>query len=159
MKRIGCIPARRDPACTTLLLSQQAARLQPQSQGAAIRNIRQLTTGGENAEAYFSPDGKKIIFQSTREPYKCDQIFTMNADGMHTGLKLVSTGKGPHDMRLLHAGRQPHRLRLDASGIAGLPAQPGPRCGLRLAAIQNLRHFFGQARRHGHEATDHRERL
>jgi Tol biopolymer transport system component len=32
-----------------------------------LRNIRQLTFGGENAEAYFSGDGKKLIFQSTPE--------------------------------------------------------------------------------------------
>jgi TolB protein len=57
-----------------------------------LRNVKQLTFGGENAEAYFSFDGKKIVFQSTREPYKCDQIFTMNADG--SDVKLVSTGKG-----------------------------------------------------------------
>lgn len=57
-----------------------------------LRNIRQLTFGGENAEAYFSFDGKRIIFQSTREPFKCDQIFTMNVDGSNT--KLMSTGKG-----------------------------------------------------------------
>src|SRR5437899_104208 len=57
-----------------------------------LRNVRQLTFGGSNAEAYFSLDGKKIIFQSTRDPYKCDQIFTMNTDG--SNVKLVSTGKG-----------------------------------------------------------------
>jgi Tol biopolymer transport system component len=57
-----------------------------------LRNIRQLTFGGENAEAYFSADGKKLIFQSTREGVPCDQIFTMNIDG--SGLKMVSNGKG-----------------------------------------------------------------
>src|SRR2546425_8774210 len=57
-----------------------------------LRNIRQLTFDGDNAEAYFSLDGQKIIFQSTRDPYKCDQIFTMNRDG--SNVKLVSTGKG-----------------------------------------------------------------
>jgi Tol biopolymer transport system component len=54
--------------------------------------VRQLTAGGQNAEGYFSADGRKIIFQSTRPPYDCDQIFTMNADG--SDVKLVSTGKG-----------------------------------------------------------------
>src|SRR5205807_632194 len=47
-------------------------------------NIRQLTSGGENAEAYFSPDGKQLIFQSNKggtSPDACDQMFTMNADG------------------------------------------------------------------------------
>ncbi|MBI3586213.1 MAG: hypothetical protein HY088_03680, partial [Ignavibacteriales bacterium] len=46
-----------------------------------LRNIRQLTFGGTNAEAYFSFDEKKLIFQSTRSSYRCDQIFTMNLDG------------------------------------------------------------------------------
>jgi len=53
---------------------------------------RQLTHGGQNAEAYWSPDGKRLIFQTTRPPYECDQIFLMNADG--SDQHLVSTGKG-----------------------------------------------------------------
>jgi TolB protein len=57
-----------------------------------LRNVKQLTFGGQNAEAYFSYDGKRLIFMSTRSPYECDQIFTMNVDG--TDQKLVSTGKG-----------------------------------------------------------------
>jgi len=56
-----------------------------------LRNIKQLTNGGENAEAYFAFDGKKLIFQSTAGQ-SCDQIFTMNADGSER--RLVSTGKG-----------------------------------------------------------------
>src|SRR5215831_18415159 len=66
--------------------------LKPNAKETHLKNIRQLTHGGTNAEAYFSADGKQLIFQSTREPYKCDQIFSMNSDG--TNLKLVSTGKG-----------------------------------------------------------------
>jgi Tol biopolymer transport system component len=54
--------------------------------------VRQVTFGGENAEAYFSFDGAQVIFQSTRDPHKCDQIFTMNADG--SNVKLFSTGQG-----------------------------------------------------------------
>src|SRR5215831_15416219 len=57
-----------------------------------LRNIRQLTFGGENAEAYFSPDGTRLIFQSTREGYGCDQIYTMTIDG--TDVHRVSTGSG-----------------------------------------------------------------
>ncbi len=57
-----------------------------------LDNIFQLTHGGQNAEAYWSPDGKRLIFQSTRPGYECDQIFIMNADG--SDQKLVSTGNG-----------------------------------------------------------------
>jgi len=57
-----------------------------------LRNWKQLTNGGQNAEAYWSPDGKRLVFQSTRDSYACDQIFVMNADGSNQ--KLVSTGKG-----------------------------------------------------------------
>ena len=57
-----------------------------------LRNVRQLTFGGQNAEAYFSADGKKLIYQSTADGLKCDQIFTMNVDG--SDKKMVSTGKG-----------------------------------------------------------------
>lgn len=57
-----------------------------------IRNLRQLTHGGQNAEAYWAPDGKRLVFQSTRGDLKCDQIFTMNADG--SDQRMVSTGKG-----------------------------------------------------------------
>src|SRR5271166_4533480 len=59
---------------------------------AELANIRQLTNGGENAEAYWAPDGKRLIFQSTRGSLKCDQIFVMNADGSNQ--HMVSTGKG-----------------------------------------------------------------
>lgn len=57
-----------------------------------LQNLRMLTDEGENAEAYFSFDEKKLIYQSTHGPYKCDQIFTMNLDG--SARRLVSTGYG-----------------------------------------------------------------
>lgn len=66
-----------------------------------IRNIRQLTFGGNNAEAYWSFDNKQLVFQSDWDkinPQGCDQIFIMNADGSDlTGgnkYQLASTGKG-----------------------------------------------------------------
>ena len=54
--------------------------------------IKQLTFGGINAEAYYSFDEKRIIFMSTRDTLKCDQIFTMDSDGKN--VRMVSTGKG-----------------------------------------------------------------
>ncbi|MEE9289271.1 MAG: hypothetical protein V3U69_06775 [Bacteroidota bacterium] len=54
--------------------------------------VTQLTFGGENAEAYFSFDESRLIFQSTRDSFHCDQIFTMNLDG--SDVRLLSTGEG-----------------------------------------------------------------
>jgi Tol biopolymer transport system component len=68
-----------------------AARAQ-EVQGSPLRNIRQTTFGGQNAEAYFSADGKKLIFQSTRSPHACDQIYSMNVDG--SDVKRLSNGTG-----------------------------------------------------------------
>lgn len=57
-----------------------------------LANLRQITFGGQNAEAYFDRTGTRLIFQSTRPPFGCDQIFTMGVDG--SDVRLVSTGKG-----------------------------------------------------------------
>lgn len=58
-----------------------------------LSGLVQLTHGGENAEAYWSPDGRELTFQSTRPPYACDQILRMQGDGSGAPA-LVSTGKG-----------------------------------------------------------------
>ena len=57
-----------------------------------LRNVRQLTSEGENAEAYWSGDGRRLIFQSKPEGRACDQIYTMRADG--SDRRMVSTGGG-----------------------------------------------------------------
>lgn len=69
-----------------------ARAVEPHDGESRLRNIRQLTFEGENAEAYFSGDGRQLIFQSKRKPYACDQIYTMKTDG--TGLRRVSSGDG-----------------------------------------------------------------
>jgi len=64
-----------------------------------LKNIQQLTFGGDNAEAYFSYDGKYLIFQKTyaKEGIPCDQIYIgkiPTKPGERFIPKLVSTGKG-----------------------------------------------------------------
>jgi Tol biopolymer transport system component len=64
----------------------------PDSGETHLANVRQLTFGGQNAEAYWSADGRRIIWQATADSGGCDQQYIMNADG--TGRRLVSTGRG-----------------------------------------------------------------
>ena len=71
-------------------VTQNAALLDPREKH--LKNIQQLTNEGENAEAYFSPDGKKLIFQRTTKRDGCDQIFSMNLDG--SDMKMLSNGEG-----------------------------------------------------------------
>jgi Tol biopolymer transport system component len=62
-----------------------------------LRNVRQLTFGGQNAEAYFSADDQQLIFQHQGGDVACDQIYTIpvtTPDGKPAQPKLVSTGKG-----------------------------------------------------------------
>lgn len=55
-------------------------------------NVRQLTFGGDNAEAYFAFDGSKLIFQHRGTTEECDQIYTLDIATGDTAL--VSTGDG-----------------------------------------------------------------
>src|SRR5438105_4317497 len=87
---IAAVAALPAAVSTTTARVQSAAPPAPVE--SHLRNIRQLTFGGENAEAYFSPDGTRLIFQSTRDGYPCDQIFSMKIDG--SDLRRVSTGTG-----------------------------------------------------------------
>ncbi len=87
--------------CSALIATAATLRAQadyrpltiaPERGEAHLQNIRQLTNGGENAEAYFSHDGRRLIFQSTRDGRTCDQQYVMNTDGSH--VRRVSNGVG-----------------------------------------------------------------
>lgn len=81
--------------------SKSVLQDQPNSQKVAadpaekhLTNLVQLTFGGQNAEAYWSKDGKRITYQARLpgDVYPDEQIFSMNADG--SDKRLESTGKG-----------------------------------------------------------------
>ena len=64
-----------------------------------LKNIKQLTFGGDNAEAYWSFDNTKLVFQSNNKAWglNCDQIFTMNASKPLDSSEIpqrISTGFG-----------------------------------------------------------------
>lgn len=89
-----------------------------------LKNVKQLSFGGENAEAYWSNDNTMLTFQHTNKPkgIMCDQIFVMNV--ADTTTHLVSTGKGrttcsfflPGDTTVLYASTH---LKIDSC-----PAEP-----------------------------------
>ncbi len=98
------------------------SNIEPVSDERHLANVKQLTFGGQNAEAYFSADGARLIFQSTRPPHACDQIFTMDIDGKN--VRLLSSGQGrttcgfffPDGKRFIYASTE-----LDG---AACPAEP-----------------------------------
>jgi len=86
-----------------------AVEREPLAEETHFASLRQLTFGGENAEAYLSFAEDQLIFQSTRDGLGCDQIFTMSIDG--SNVQMVSSGKGrttcsyflPGDQKILYA--------------------------------------------------------
>jgi len=90
---------RTAPLATLLLAACTHGPAAPSSAGGLelpgerhLKNVRQLTHGGENAEAYWSFDGSLLVFQSTRDGRDCDQQYLMRPDG--SAVRLVSTGRG-----------------------------------------------------------------
>lgn len=82
-----------------VILTNLLAFLVLKGQERYIKNLQQLTFGGDNAEAYFSPDGTKLTLQVTNAELNahCDQIFWLNLQNITRSpkdLKLISTGKG-----------------------------------------------------------------
>jgi Tol biopolymer transport system component len=77
----------------------------------SLRNVRQLTFGGENAEAYWSFDGRELILQRRTDDNGCDRIFRMPLAEKTGQLLPVSSGKGattcsyflPGDQEVLYA--------------------------------------------------------
>src|SRR5262245_31057659 len=84
----------------------------PESAEVRLRNLQQLTFGGQNAEAYFSRSGTQLILQRQESDSGCDQQYIMNVDG--TGLHRVSSGQGrttcgyfyADDHRILYASTE-----------------------------------------------------
>lgn len=88
-----------------------------------LEDVRQLTFGGENAEAYFSADGAWLVFQSTPERGRgCDQIYIMRTDG--TGRRRVSNGTGRTTCGYFFPGGD--RLLFSSTHVAAESCPPPP---------------------------------
>ena len=95
---VGCTPSSSEMSEVVYEPSTDSLRFAGETH---FRNIRQLTFGGNNAEAYWSFDDKQLVFQTDWakvNPQGCDQIFVMNASGEplanNSQFGLASTGKG-----------------------------------------------------------------
>lgn len=99
----------------------------PESAERHLANIRQLTNGGENAEAYFSDDGRRLIFQSTRDGRTCDQEYVVNIDG--SGLHRVSNGTGKSTCGFFYANDQRVLFGSSHAMQQSCPVKPDPSKG------------------------------
>lgn len=102
------------------------------AQESHLANLRQLTFGGDNAEAYFSPDGTKLIMQVTNPEIgaECDQIYLLDLhDDKFTkeDLKLVSTGKGRTTCSFFMPDGKHFIYASTHEGNAACPPKPAPR--------------------------------
>lgn len=90
--RLGLTALHQEPANGTRLNQPDNRPVAGDSREVHLSNLRQLTFGGQNAEAYWNLDGTKITYQTKQPQFPDEQIFTMNADGSNK--TLISTGKG-----------------------------------------------------------------
>ena len=87
-----------------------------------LANIKMLTEEGQNAEAYFSFDENKLIFQRAAGDIECDQIFIMNLDG--SDKKMVSTGNGKATCSYFLSGDQ--KIIYSSTHLAGVDCPAAP---------------------------------
>jgi len=74
------------------LLTVAQAAVSAESGEVRLANVRQLTFGGQNAEAYFSASGRLLVLQREGPDEQCDQMYVMRIDD--GGLRRVSSGRG-----------------------------------------------------------------
>ena len=92
-----------------------------------LANVRQLTFGGDNAEAYFSPDNSMLVFQATNKEWKaeCDQIFYSRVDSFVP--KRISNNMGRTTCSYFLPGNQSLVYASTYSGGINCPPKPEPR--------------------------------
>jgi Peptidase family M28/PDZ domain/PA domain/WD40-like Beta Propeller Repeat len=88
----SCCPSEPAKTTTTATATPAAPKNMAMPDERHFGDLKQITFGADNAEAYWSFAGDRLIFQTNRAPYKCDQIEEMPANGGPA--TLVSTGKG-----------------------------------------------------------------
>jgi TolB protein len=119
---LSCSRTQAPAVVTPVPTAHEARTVEPEQGEIHFGPLRMLTDGGENAEAYFSFDSSKLIFQSTHPPYSCDQIFVMNTDG--NDMHLVSTGRGRTTCAYFYPGDS--QILYSSTHLAGPDCPPPP---------------------------------
>jgi len=126
----GCHSASNSsptPASSAASGGVSAASVSAEPGESHLSNIRRLTNGGENAEAYFSRDGRWLTFQSTREGRTCDQQFVMRTDGSQ--VRRISNGDGKTTCGYFFDGDRKLFFASTHAHGAACPARPDPSQG------------------------------
>jgi Tol biopolymer transport system component len=127
-----CLVATRGFSQQPATSNQQSATPKPETH---LKNIRQLTFGGDNAEAYWSPNGQWLTFQSNNAKWglKCDQIFAMKvkkaAGKPDYRPQAVSNGKGRTTCSYFMPDGKHILFASTAAGADTCPAVPNLRQG------------------------------
>ena len=123
----ACVADRPAPSDSTSAPQVNLARQPDSGEERHLSNIRQITNEGQNAEAYFSSDGKRLTFQATRGNRTCDQQFVMNVDGSH--VRRVSNGTGKTTCGYFYGGDQKIFFASSHAADTACPPKPDPSKG------------------------------
>ncbi len=110
--------------------SQQSVTDMPETHstdGPRLGTVTQMTFVGDNGEAYWSPDGKQIIFQSKRDGHGCDKIYIMNADG--SNLHMVGPELGACTCSYFSADMSRIIFASTHTVVDSCPPRPRPQAG------------------------------
>lgn len=103
--------------------------IQLQAQESHLKNIKQLTFGGDNAEAYFSFDNNALTMQVTnpKAGIPCDQIYLRQLHTNDTTMQLLSTGKGRTTCSFFMPGNKSVLYASTHADADSCPPPPAPR--------------------------------
>ncbi|MEO5590684.1 MAG: hypothetical protein ABIS03_13935 [Gemmatimonadaceae bacterium] len=102
-------------------------QIEPLSAETRFRSVKQITFGGENAEAYFSRDGQWLTLQSTRDGRACDQQYVMRIDG--SGVRQISDGRGKTTCGWFFPGGDRLFFASTSAHDSACPPRPDPSSG------------------------------
>lgn len=117
----ACCPKE---AVTFRPLSPTAPAAEVRSTEPHLATLRQLTFGGENAEAYWSNDGTQLVYQARQVDEGCDQIYRMRLTESPPRPELLSTGDGVTTCAFFTAGDA--SVLFSSTHLAGSACPPRP---------------------------------